>query len=169
MAEDRSFHVEQIEASLNISFNWGYEKTRQDLRELYTKAKRSQWDADERLDWSTDVDLEKQYIPDFMHPLYGSEIYEKLDEKKHKELAVEMPAWTQSQFLHGEQGALLAAAQLVNSVPDIESKLYAGTQVMDEARHVEVFDRYLHEKLDNSYPISPHLRRLLDMILKDSR
>ncbi len=80
-----------------------------------------------------------------------------------------MPAWTQSQFLHGEQGALLAAAQLVNSVPDIESKLYAGSQVMDEARHVEVFDRYLHEKIGSSYPISPHLRKLLDLILKDSR
>lgn len=165
----RPINVEHIEATLNISFNWGYEKTRADLRELYTKAKRSQWDSDERLDWSVDVDLEKQYIPDFMHPLFGSEIYAKLDPKKHKELAVEMPAWTQSQFLHGEQGALLAAAQLVNSVPDIESKLYAGTQVMDEARHVEVFDRYLHEKLENSYPISPHLRKLLDMILKDSR
>ncbi len=165
----RPINVEQIEATLNISFTWGYERTREDLRELYTKAKRSQWDSDERLDWSTDVDLEKQYIPDFMHPLFGSEIYAKLDAKKQLELNVEMPAWTQSQFLHGEQGALLAAAQLVNSVPDIESKLYAGTQVMDEARHVEVFDRYLHEKLENSYAISPHLRKLLDMILKDSR
>ncbi|MEZ4223382.1 MAG: ferritin-like domain-containing protein [Polyangiaceae bacterium] len=170
MAErNRAVDVEQIEASLNISFNWGYEKTRQDLRELYSKAKRSQWDSDERLDWSVDVDLEKNYIPEFMHPLFGSELFAKLDEKKHKELNIEMPAWTQSQFLHGEQGALLAAAQLVNSVPDIESKLYAGTQVMDEARHVEVFDRYLHEKLENSYPISPHLRKLLDLILKDSR
>lgn len=165
----RPLDIEQIDASLSISFNWGYEKTREDLTELYRKAKRSQWDSDERLDWSIDVDLEKSYIPEFMHPLFGSEIYDKLDEKKKKELAIELPVWTQSQFLHGEQGALLAAAQLVNSVPDIESKLYASTQVMDEARHVEVFDRYLHEKLGSSYPISPHLRKLLDLILKDNR
>jgi hypothetical protein len=165
----RPIDVERIEASLSVAYNWGYEKTREDLRELYRKAKRAQWDSDERLDWSVDVDLEKAQIPEALHPLYGSDIYEKLDEKKRRELNIEMPAWTQSQFLHGEQGALLAAAQLVNCVPDIESKLYAGTQVVDEARHVEVFDRYLHEKVGQSYSISPHLRKLLDLILKDSR
>lgn len=166
---NRPLNIERIEVSLDVHYNWGYEHTRNELRELYKKAKRSQWDADERLDWTASVDLGKQYIPDFMHPLFGSDIYARLDEKKHAELRVEMPAWTQSQFLHGEQGALLAAAQLVNSVPDFDSKLYAGTQVMDEARHVEVFDRYLHEKIGQSYPINPHLRTLLDLILKDSR
>lgn len=162
-------NVERIEAQLDISFNWGYEKTREDLRDLYRKSKQAQWDGETRLDWSIDVDIEKAQVPEFMHPLYGSDIYAKLDEKKHLELRREMPAWTQSQFLHGEQGAMLVAAQLVSAVPDIESKLYASTQVMDEARHVEVFDRYLHEKVGNTYPISPHLRALLDRILKDSR
>ncbi len=165
----RPVDVEHIEAKLDISFNWGYEKTREDLRELYRKSKLAQWDGETRLDWSIDVDIEKAQIPEFMHPLYGSEIYAKLDPKKHLELRREMPAWMQSQFLHGEQGAMLVAAQLVNAVPDMESKLYASTQVMDEARHVEVFDRYLHEKVGNTYPISPHLRSLLDRILKDSR
>lgn len=165
----RPIDVEHIEAKLDISFNWGYEKTREDLRELYRKSKLAQWDGETRLDWSIDVDIEKAQIPEFMHPLYGSEIYAKLDPKKHLELRREMPAWMQSQFLHGEQGAMLVAAQLVNAVPDMESKLYASTQVMDEARHVEVFDRYLHEKVGNAYPISPHLRSLLDRILKDSR
>lgn len=162
-------NVERIEAQLDISFNWGYEKTREDLRDLYRKSKQAQWDGETRLDWSIDVDIEKAQVPEFMHPLYGSDIYAKLDEKKHLELRREMPAWTQSQFLHGEQGAMLVAAQLVSAVPDIESKLYASSQVMDEARHVEVFDRYLHEKVGNTYPISPHLRALLDRILKDSR
>lgn len=165
----RPIDIEHIEAKLDISFNWGYEKTREDLRELYRKSKLAQWDGETRLDWSIDVDIEKAQIPEFMHPLYGSEIYAKLDPKKHLELRREMPAWMQSQFLHGEQGAMLVAAQLVNAVPDMESKLYASTQVMDEARHVEVFDRYLHDKIGNTYPISPHLRSLLDRILKDSR
>jgi hypothetical protein len=78
-------------------------------------------------------------------------------------------AWTLSQFLHGEQGALLAAAQLVNSVPDLDSKLYGGTQVVDEGRHVDVFNDYLHKKIGFSYPVNEHLKTLLDMILKDSR
>ncbi len=77
--------------------------------------------------------------------------------------------WTLSQFLHGEQGALLAAAQLVNSTQDLDSKLYCATQVVDEARHVDVYNRYLNEKIGARYPINPHLKTLLDMILKDSR
>jgi hypothetical protein len=166
----RLLNVERIEASLEVTYNWGYEETRRELRELYRKAKRAQWNAEERLDWSIDVDIEnKDAIPEFMHPLYGSEIYARLDEKQHTELRRELTAWTQSQFLHGEQGALLAAAQLVNSVPDMDSKYYAATQVVDEARHVEVFDRYLHEKVGFSYSISPYLKSLLDLILKDSR
>ena len=165
----RPVNIERIEAKLDISFNWGYEKTREDLRELYRKSKQAQWDGETRLDWSIDVDIEKAAVPEFMHPLFGSEIYAKLDEKKHLELRREMPAWTQSQFLHGEQGAMLVAAQLVNAVPDMESKLYASSQVMDEDRHVEVFDRYLHEKIGTVYPVSPHLRSLLGRILEDSR
>jgi hypothetical protein len=161
--------IERLEASLDVTYNWGYAETRRELRELYRKAKRSQWNSDDRLDWTTDVDIEKQNMPEPMHPLYGSDIYARLDEAKHVELRRELAAWTQSQFLHGEQGALLAAAQLVNSVPDMDSKYYAATQVVDEARHVEVFDRYLHEKVGFSYPISPYLRQLLDLILTDSR
>jgi uncharacterized protein YaaW (UPF0174 family) len=168
-AADKSINVERIEVTLDVTYNWGYEETRKELRELYRKAKRAQWNAEDRLDWSIDVDLDKQYIPDFMHPLFGSEIFAKMDEPMKRRLKHELPAWTQSQFLHGEQGALLAAAQLVNSVPDMDSKYYAATQVMDEARHVEVFDRYLHTKIQNSYAINPHLKSLLDLILKDSR
>jgi hypothetical protein len=114
--KDRPIEIERIEASLDVTYNWGYQETRSELRELYRKAKKAQWNAEERLDWSTSVDLDKQQIPDFMHPLWGSSIYDTLDKKKHAELRIEMPAWTQSQFLHGEQGALLAASQLVISV-----------------------------------------------------
>ena len=85
------------------------------------------------------------------------------------QLSREMFSWILSQFLHGEQGALLAAAQLVTTVPDMDSKYYASTQVFDEGRHVEVYDRYLHDKIGFSYPISPYLKKLLDLILTDSR
>ncbi|MBX3183752.1 MAG: ferritin-like domain-containing protein [Polyangiaceae bacterium] len=161
--------IEHIMAELDVTFNWSYQETRKDLRDLYRKAKRLQWDGEVRLDWSQDVDVERQSVPDFMHPLYGSELYTKLTEREHRQMRAEMASWMQSQFLHGEQGALLAASQLVNSVPDYDSKLYASTQVVDEARHVEVFDRYLHTKVGFSYPVSPYLKKLLDLILLDSR
>jgi hypothetical protein len=80
-----------------------------------------------------------------------------------------MTAWQFSQFLHGEQGALVCAAKIVQTVPDADSKFYAATQVVDEARHMETYSRFLREKLEVSYPINPHLWSLLDDVLSDSR
>ena len=79
------------------------------------------------------------------------------------------PNWTLSQFMHGEQGALICTAKIVETVPWIDAKYYASTQVMDEARHVEVFARYLDDKLSGHYPINAHLKLLLDDIVNDSR
>ena len=55
----------------------------------------------------------------------------------------------------------MCTAKIVNTVPQIDSKYYAATQVIDEARHVEVYSRYLHDKLELTYPINPNLRQLL--------
>jgi hypothetical protein len=162
-------NIETIEATLDLTYAWGYQDTRAQLRDLYTKAKRSQWIPEETLDYSVDVDLDKPMMPEVMHPLFGSDIYAALTEREKERLNGEMASWTLSQFLHGEQGALLAAAQLVASVPDLDSKLYGATQVVDEARHVDVYNRYLHEKIGFSYPVNPHLKKLLDLILTDSR
>jgi len=161
--------VEHLEALLDVTYTWGYEETRGKLRELYHKGQRGQWLPDEQLPWDTKVNLEGPQAPPELFPLYGSEIYARLTPDQLTRLNIEINSWTLSQFLHGEQGALLAAAQLVDCVPDMDSKLYGGTQVVDEARHVEVYARYLHEKIGFAYPISPHLKTLLDLILKDSR
>jgi hypothetical protein len=107
--------------------------------------------------------------PENLQPLFGSEIHARMTEAERRNLNREVFSWTLSQFMHGEQGALLATAQLVDSVDNIDSKLYAASQVVDEARHVDVYNRYVHNKIGFSYPINPHLRTLLDLILKDSR
>jgi hypothetical protein len=161
--------IEHLDCRLDVTYNWGYEMTRKDLRDLYTKATRSQWISDDTLPWSISVDPQKASFPEELFPIYGSDIYARLSEKEKEVLRGEVGSWMISQFLHGEQGALLAASQLVTCVPDTDSKYYAATQVMDEARHVEVYDRYLHQKFGWSYPISIHLKKLLDLILKDSR
>ncbi len=161
--------LDVLEASLDVTYTWGYQDTRKELRDLYLKAQRNQWISEEVLPWDADVDLEAPKAPPEFFPLFGSDIYRKLTPKELTAIDIETSAWSLSQFLHGEQGALLAAAQLVNSVPDLDSKLYGGTQVVDEARHVDVYNRYLHEKIGISYPVNPHLKSLLDMILTDSR
>jgi len=161
--------IETLEAILDVTYTWSYQETRTKLRDLYNKAKRAQWISEEVLPWERSVDLDKPMGPEQLLPLYGSEIWDRMSKAERTACNRETTAWTLSQFLHGEQGALLAAAQLVDSVQDLDSKLYGGTQVVDEARHVEVYNRYLHEKVGFSYPVNVHLKSLLDMILKDSR
>src|SRR5262245_25390976 len=161
--------LETLEALLDVTYTWGYTETRDKLRDLYDKAVRAQWISDEVLPWQTNVDLSKPMGPEQLMPLYGSDIYTRMTEKERRALNLETFSWTLSQFMHGEQGALLATAQLVPSVRDLDSKLYAASQVVDEARHVDVYNRYIQTKIGFSYPINPHLKTLLDMILKDSR
>lgn len=161
--------IETIEALLDVTYTWGYTETRAKLRDLYDKAVHGQWIAEDVLPWETNVDLSLPMGPEQLMPLWGSDILAKMTAKEREQMNVEVSAWTISQFLHGEQGALLATAQLVDSVQDLDSKLYAGSQVADEARHVDVYNRYLHQKVGFSYPVSPHLKTLLDLVLKDSR
>jgi hypothetical protein len=160
---------ELLPTAFDASYTWNYGINRQELRNLYEKAKREQWNATEQLAWSTDVDPEAEHVPDIQIPIYGTHIWERLTPGEIKKLRRESLAWTLSQFMHGEQGALLATAQIVDATPSFDAKLYGSSQVMDEARHVEVYARYLREKLTRQYPVNRHLRTLLDQILTDSR
>ena len=160
---------ESLPTSFDLHYTWRYEAARLELKNLYEKAKRDQWNATDQLPWSTDVDPEREIVPDIQIPVYGTHIWEKLTDADIRKLRREALSWTLSQFMHGEQGALLATAQIVDATPWIESKFYGATQVMDEARHVEVYSRYLREKLTGSYPVNRHLKTLLDQILTDSR
>jgi hypothetical protein len=90
-------------------------------------------------------------------------------EKEWLQLGVEGQRWRLSQFMHGEQGALVCTARITETVPWYDAKLYAATQVVDEARHVEVFAKYLDTKLNGYYPINSHLASLLNDIITDSR
>jgi hypothetical protein len=96
-------------------------------------------------------------------PLAALPEEERLEYMRHDQ------AWTLSQFLHGEQGAMLVASQLVSCAPTYQAKLYAASQTFDEARHVEVFARYLKEIHGLEYPINKNLKALIDKILSDER
>jgi para-aminobenzoate N-oxygenase AurF len=160
----------EIPSGSTTVFNWEYDDTRDRLLSLYEKGKERQWNTNTRLDWSIDVDPGAEVnVPDYYIPIYGSDIWEGLDAKARSNLRHHMGAWLNSQFLHGEQGALICASKIVQTVPDVDSKFYAATQVMDEARHVETYSKYLREKLEMAYPINAHLKALLDDVISDSR
>jgi hypothetical protein len=160
----------KLPSGSTTAFDWEYDEGRDRLLSLYDKGKRRQWDAAERIDWSHQVDLDNPLLaPEETVPIYGSSTWASLGERERGQVRHHMIAWQFSQFLHGEQGALICASKVVQTVPDLDAKFYAATQVMDEARHVEAYSRYLREKLDLAYPINPHLKALLNDVIADAR
>ena len=153
-----------------VSFNWEYDAGRDRLLNLYDKGKQKQWDAQVRIDWDQDIDpADTSAAPDEILPIFGSEEWDRLLRDEKDTVRHHYLAWTNSQFLHGEQGALICAAKIVETTPDIDSKFYAATQTMDEARHVETYARFLNEKVGLSYPINDSLQALIADTLNDSR
>jgi hypothetical protein len=160
----------KVAQDFEANFRWEYDDGRESLLNLYRKGKRQQWDAAERIDWSQDLDPENPSgLPDEMLSIYGSPTWNKLDARARAKLRHHIQAWQVSQFLHGEQGALVCTAKIVQQVPQLDAKFYAATQVVDEARHVEAFSRLLHDKYELVYPINPYLKSLLEDTLRDSR
>jgi hypothetical protein len=166
--------IEMIPSSFPTVYSWDYEVNKANLRALYERAKLEQWNAqtNDKMphpDWSLDVPVNDQTFPDARFAISTTEFWGKMSPAQRDEFRLQSTSWSLSQFMHGEQGALLATAKIVKSVPSIDAKFYAATQVMDEARHVEVYHKYLSEKLGESFPITQPLRTLLDAILTDSR
>lgn len=164
---------ESVSATIDTVFDWQYALEQKGLMALYEKGKANNWNATE-LDWSVDVSMERMMRE--RTAVGGGTLMnqvlrppQQLEEEKVVELQLNMNSFMLSQFLHGEQGALLATAKIVQTVPQEESKFYAASQVMDEARHVEVYHRYLTEKMGISYPVVPSLQSLLDDIIEDPR
>jgi hypothetical protein len=151
-------------------FSWEYDDGRQRLLDLYQRGKDKQWDAAKRIDWDQPVrQINVMETSEEIAPIYGSRQWEKLNQAERDEMSHHLSSWLFSQFLHGEQGALTVAARIVESVPDMDSKFYAATQAMDEARHVELFSRFLKDKVGLFYPVNPDLSQLLADALSDSR
>jgi len=153
-----------VGANFDTVFTWDYERSRPALVKLYEKAKTSQWNATTDLPWDTDVDIEK-VAAEISGRDARARFVQKLTARDDSPLrtwgpkewnryTIEVLNHRMSQFLHGEQGALIVTAKIVETVPWIDAKYYAATQVVDEARHVEVFGRYLDEKLTGHYPIN---------------
>jgi len=153
-------------------FDWTYPNDQPEMAELYRRAKEGQWNGDS-LPWHTDVDPLDPNVPllpeEFVSYETLSNFGIKLSAEKRRELNYCMCTWMLSQFLHGEQGALFAAAQVTEAVQFFDGKLYGATQVMDEGRHVEVFNRYLDTKLNKLYVINDNLFVIIDSLMSDSR
>jgi len=150
-----------------VVFDWNYGEGRDKLLNLYDKGKRLQWDSNHRLDWSHAIDPDNPLgVPELNIPIWDHPVWKTLSDKEKGQVRRHLASWNFSQFLHGEQGALICTARIVQDVPNLDAKFYGATQVMDEARHVEVYSRFLREKIGFAYPMNPHLQTLLQQIIQ---
>jgi hypothetical protein len=153
-------------------FDWSYPSDHPGMADLYKRAKRAQWDGAD-LPWNIDVDPESEDVlllpDDIMNWTKFAEFGVVLSRQEKRQVRHAATAWMLSQFLHGEQGALYAAAQVTEAVQFFDGKLYGATQVMDEGRHVEVFHRYLDAKLGKVYQVNDNLFIILDALMQDGR
>ncbi|MCF2538812.1 ferritin-like domain-containing protein [Streptomyces sp. FB2] len=169
-ADDPGDLLWQVPATGAARFNWEYDDGRERLLALYQKGKDKQWDGRRRIDWDLEVDpYDPLGTPEDAMALYGTPYWDRMSERERGDLRRHYASWQFSQFLHGEQGAMICAARIVESVPDMDAKFYSATQTMDEARHAEIYGRFLHEKVGMVYPINDNLQALLGDTLRDSR
>lgn len=162
--------AEIFQTPLTGTYNWDYTEQDQRIRKLYRLGKERNWNVDLDLNWEQDFDKSQKPLLDGQpNPYEGWAPYEAMSEDEKHRFFWHSHAWTIAQFLHGEQGALLVASQLVSCAPTYEAKLYAGSQTFDEARHVEGFAKYLREKVGIFYPVNRYLKALLDKVLTDPR
>src|SRR5210317_430585 len=162
--------VEIFNTPLTGAYNWDYTVADNRIKKLYELGKELNWNGSIDLNWDYTHPADERLVQaDEELPHETLEAYENLTEEEKIEFDRHDAAELLSQFLHGEQGALLVASQLTSCAPTYNAKLDAASQTFDEARHVEVFNRYLQEKIGMHYPINKNLKLLLDKILTDER
>ncbi len=156
-----------VDVPIDLHWTWNYGSEVEELRALYERGKRGQWNAESDIDWTAPFDRNEWFLPKVGLQLMPSVLsIMGADDEICKQAAFDEFAWTFSQLLHGEQAALQLCGQLTNACPTLDAKYYAASQVADEARHVEVISKFLQRKIGTIYPISGTLKVLLDKLLE---
>ncbi len=156
-----------VDVPLDLHWTWEYGSEVEELRNLYERGKKGQWNAETDIDWSQPFLHDEWFVPREGALLLPSIMTAMgMDEESCRRAAFDEFAHLLSQLLHGEQAAMQLCGQLTNACPTMDAKFYAGSQVIDEVRHVEVLSKFLQRKMGTLYPIDPTLKILLDMLLE---
>ena len=156
-----------VDVPMDLHWTWEYGSEIEELRALYERGKKGQWNAETDIDWSGEFPREQWFLPR-ENVLLMPTILTMMgaDEETCREAAFDEFAHMMSQLLHGEQAALQICGQLTNACPTMDAKFYAGSQVIDEVRHVEVISKFLQRKVGTIYPINATIKVLLDRLLE---
>ena len=155
-----------VEVPVDLHWTWDYGSQMEEMRRLYEKGKEGQWNAETDIDWDVVVTKDEWIMNPEASAL--AQLCKMLgkDEATQKAAAFDEVAYTISQLLHGEQAALQLCGQLTNVCEEMDQKFYAASQVIDEARHIEVLAKFLQRKMGTLYPIGSTLKTLLDILLE---
>lgn len=162
LPEKQPLEATEVKFACDAIFSWDYESSVDELRNLYAKGIDLQWHAVRDLDWGLEIDL-RSFAESFTMgglQIQATKFWQTLPLETRCEIARRTAEFSLSQQLHGEQGGLMTASQMVSEVPDMDGKFYAACQAIDEARHLEVFSAYV-KKLGTIQPITPALDSLL--------
>lgn len=172
LQEGRGTESNKWQTNHDVQFDWVYNRNYPQMKKLYDAANSTQWHASLDIDWSHEfnpLDTVNHIIPDSFCPSAGLPHWTKLTQEERADQRQSFLSWMLSQILHGEQGALLGAAQVMQAVPWLDGKLLGSSQIADEGRHVEVFHRYLSERLKRMYQINDNLYVLTEVLMTDPR
>ena len=159
----------QIDIRNTAHFRHFYDSEQPDMRRLYEQAKIDQWNAATDIDWEQPLESDGGLIADDLVDIHGTRFWDRLSPVQQVELNRRVARWRLSTLMAGEHGAMLLCSQLVEHVAGQDAKLFQATQVVDEARHNEVLQRYVALRLDGeTYPLAGNVREIFDTLLGTS-
>ena len=159
----------QIDSKNTAFFRHFYDGDQSEMRRLYEQAKRDQWNATTDIDWTRRLEGDGGLIADDLVDVHGTRFWDRLSAAQQVELNHRVSQWRLSTLVHGEHGAMLVCSQMVENVQGQDAKLFQATQVVDEARHNEVLQRYIALRLDGrTYPLAGNVREIFDTLLGTS-
>jgi len=168
-SSQHSCQQSEFSAEVNGVIPWHYPQVKTPIHRLYELAKAGQWNAGTDVPWQQGGETSLFPSSDEGNPLLGFADYDRLPEAERRRLSWWQHRLEIAELLHGEQAAMLIASQLVSCLPAVEAKLFASTQVADEARHVEFFSRYMHELGGEIPPPSNALMNLIHECIDEPR
>ena len=161
--------VHQVDIRNVAHFRHVYDSEQPDMRRLYEQAKIDQWNAATDINWAQPLDSDGGLIADDLVDIHGTKFWDALSGPQQVELNRCVAKWRLSTLMAGEHGAMLVCSQLVANVQGQDEKLFQATQVVDEARHNEVLNRYVRLRLDGeTYPLAGNVREIFDTLLGTS-
>lgn len=130
---------------------------------LYQKAIAEQWLAT-TLNWNYTIDPARELVDLSRYSMIDAAALDRLG-KSQRELFMALSVRDLvNDITAAEQVAMLGSCLLAQRLPDADAKIYAVSQAMDEARHLEVFSRYAR-RIGQESSADLYLQSVLDFLM----